>query len=79
MRLAASQRIYDELAGRAHALKSIAHAEAISELFEMLRAGGLSSEAAMAHASRMVSGQEPKATPSIRFAAVYGDSSSDPS
>lgn len=75
MRLAASQGVYDQLAGRVNAQKAIAHVEAISEMYEMLRAGGLGDEAAMQHAARMVQGQEPMAAPSIRFAAIYGDTS----
>jgi hypothetical protein len=75
VRLAASQQVIDQLAGRINTRNAIANAEAVSEVYEMLRAKGIGSQAAMQHAERMIQGDEPMATPSIRFASVYGNPS----
>lgn len=80
MRLAASHAVVDRLqralTQQRAADAQIEQLEAVSEMFELLRAKGLGNQAAMKHAVRMVAGEEPRVE-HRRFADLHGITSSN--
>ena len=77
MRLAGSDDIFNELSACAKQTQSADHVEGVIEQIELLRAKGLSDQAAIQHGLNIWNGQEESVQAGPRFAAIYGDGSTD--
>jgi hypothetical protein len=83
MRLAGDPNLAPQLArllgdGSAEAAASSAKADSFWQLYALLQSKGYSPQAAQQVALEMVDGRQPMAQMTRRFAAIYGDPSTDP-
>ena len=77
MRLAGSDDIFKELSACSKQSVSGDHVDGVIEQIEILRAKGLGSPAAIEHGLNIWQGKEEAVSASPRFAAIYGDGSTD--
>lgn len=77
MRLAGSDDIFQELSACANQSQSADHVENVIEQIEILRAKGLGDQAAIEHGLNIWSGKEESVAAGPRFAAIYGDGTSN--
>ncbi len=76
MRLAGSDDIFNELSACANS-STADHVEGVIEQIEILRAKGLGDPAAIEHGLNIWQGKEDSVSAGPRFAAIYGDVSTD--
>ena len=77
MRLAGSDDIFNELSACTKHSHSGDHVDGVIEQIEILRAKGLGSTAAIEHGLNIWQGKEEAVSANPRFAAIYGDGSTD--
>jgi len=77
LRLAGSDDIFQELSACANQSQSADHVENVIEQIEILRAKGLGDQAAIEHGLNIWSGKEESVAAGPRFAAIYGDGTSN--
>ena len=77
MRLAGSDDIFNELSACSKTSGSGDHVDGVIEQIEILRGKGLGAPAAIEHALNIWHGKEDAVSASPRFAAIYGDGSTN--
>jgi len=77
LRLAGSDDIFQELSACANHSRSRDQVESVIEQIEILRAKGLGDSAAIEHGLNIWEGKEESVSAGPRFAAIYGDVSTD--
>ena len=77
MRLAGSDDIFNELSACSKTSSSGDHVDGVIEQIEILRGKGLGASAAIEHGLNIWQGKEDAVSASPRFAAIYGDGSTD--
>jgi len=77
VRLAGSDDIFRELSACSKTSSSSDHVDSVIEQIEILRGKGLGTSAAIKHGLNIWQGKEDAVSASPRFAAIYGDGSTD--
>ena len=79
MRLAGSDDVFKRLSATSHKPSTADHVDSVVEQIEVLRAKGLGDQAAIKHGLNIWNGKEEPVEANTRFAAIYGDLSSNDS